>query len=1257
MATNAYKIFSLNVRGIGNSQKRRAIFEKHRIHADILVLQETHSIEEEEKIWENEWGGKIIFSHGTSAARGVAALMSKSIYSKVRNIYSDSDGRIICFDLCDEVVVSICAIYAPNEDKPEFFQNIELLMQERSENKVILGDFNLTMDVNIDRENTFNNNNKSRDKVLDMCNEFCLIDIWRSRNLDQREYSWIKKNCFPIKASRLDFALLSGGLDQYVEMVEYISSIKTDHRGIYVVLQLSPFERGLGYWKLNCSLLQNQNYVEFINREIELTLQSSRDKTPCEKWEKIKERVKKASVKYSRQSANQDKFIIAQLCEVVNDYESRLPLEEQEYKLYEETKMELEEKTLTRIRGVMFRSKAKWYEEGEKGTKYFYALEKAKYNAKTCYKLIDDDGTEFQDPNKILEEQRKYYQKLYNVDQDVKFNLHNTYGIKVPEEIKIQQDNQITIQELECAIKAMNNNKTPGADGIPVDFYKVFWTRIKDVFYDMMNENYTEKIMHQTARQGILNLIPKPGKDTRFVKNLRPITLLNTDYKIIEKAIANKMLPALEHIIHRDQRGFMKNRRISVNIRKMLDIIQQTEYDDLEAVILSLDFVKCFDKCSFSILHGSLEFFEFGEIVKQWTKILYSDYKVTIQNNGSFSKEIDILKGVHQGGCCSSLYFLVIAEILALSLRSNQEIEGITVCDIRNLLNQFADDMDIFSLASEKSLKAIFSELDGFKRQSGFTLNYEKTTLYRIGSLRHSNAQMYSMDQVVWSNTDINVLGVTITHDDLLQKNYEGIVDKAKNVLESWTNRGLSLVGKIQVVNALVASLFVYKMMVLPIIPVKVVKCVDCMIRNFIWNGRKSKIAYSILQNPKKEGGLNLVELTKKDKSLKATWPQILSQEQEYSKLVYGICRCVELGNNIWRVNLHPKDVRKLKIRSPFWEDVLKCWCEYNYYQQQRIENQLLWYNSKIQVKSKPFYWKDAYQKGLLYVHQLFQDRKFKSDEQVRQEYGLSLLRYNAVKSAMPKEWKEYFYENHLSVYSPLPPHTYDTCLHTQNLSKQIYSFLSEDAMLLHSKFMKWRQDLDNVYDETLVEFAQQHLDIYKVTNVPKYRSFQYRLLQRGIVTNIQLYKWNISNTQLCSFCGEEVETLVHLFVTCEKVKTLWTKIQEYYGKRFKVTHMDMSSCGIIFNKVVVKKNHIMNFVCLISKQFIYRCRCQNEELVFDKLRNQIQYVENIEKYIAIKNGKLRYHERKWLLSENQVERRETYEDMNEYVINYLQGY
>ena len=301
------------------------------------------------------------------------------------------------------------------------------------------------------------------------------------------------------------------------------------------------------------------------------------------------------------------------------------------------------------------------------------------------------------------------------------------------------------------------------------------------------------------------------------------------------------MIPAFEHIIHPDQRGFMKDRRISVNIRKMLDILHHTEIEDIEAVVLSLDFVKCFDKCSYSILHGSLDYFQFGNIVKEWTSILYKDFSVNVQNNGYFSNPIDIQKGVHQGGCCLSIYFLVIAEKLAISLRTNQDISGIDINGIKQLLNQFADDMDICSLNNEKSIRGIEQELDQFRKQSGFTVSYDKTTMYRIGSLRHSNATLYAMDEFVWSKEDIKVLGITISHEDILQKNYSNIGEKVSKILKSWTNRGLSFMGKVQIINTLVASLFVYKMMVLPSIPNNVVKNINNWIRDFIWNGGKIK--------------------------------------------------------------------------------------------------------------------------------------------------------------------------------------------------------------------------------------------------------------------------------------------------------------------------------------------------------------------------------------------------------------------------------
>ena len=1181
-------------------------------------------------------GGKAIFCHGTTSSRGVAIFATKQMYQNITNIYKGCDGRTIILDInhldCDMTLV---AIYAPNADTPQYFKEIASLLKNRHEHKVIVGDFNLTMDPEKDRKNTYHNNNNSRDELVEIMDEFYLKDLWRERNEDKKEYSWHKKidtgsHNEPQnmrKASRIDMALITGGLDQQVKEIMYLSSLMTDHRAIYMVIQVSRFERGTGYWKFNNTFLQNSTFVEYMNKELDQTISSSHQKEPMEKWEIIKKRIKTASTKFARAKTNEQKLVIAQLSEKVNEYEERLPLDQDEDNLYEQTKSELEDKVLERIAGVMFRSKARWYEEGEKNTKYFYSLEKAKYNAETCYKILDQKGEEVINPQQILQEQKEFYQKLYEADEDVSFNMDNTYEVFVPDDIRQEQDIQISLQDLQQAIKGMNNNKTPGQDGIPVNFYKVFWDTLKEPFNNMMLDAFNKGALHSSAREGILNLIPKANKDTRLIKNLRPITLLNTDYKIIEKAIANKMIPALQHIIHTDQRGFMKDRRISVNIRKMLDVIHQAEKEDLEAVVLSLDFVKCFDKCSFSILHGSLDFFKFGEIVKKWTKILYNNFSVKVQNNGHFSEEIMISKGVHQGGCCSSVYFLVIAEILALSLRSNQDIDGICINNIRNLLNQFADDMDIFSLCNEKSIKAIWEELSTFRQQSGFTVSYEKTTLYRIGSLRHSSAQLYDLSQVSWSNQDITVLGVTVAHEDLVEKNYKDIGKKIKGILNSWNNRNLSLIGKIQVINTLIASLFVYKMMVLPIIPQSTIKEIENILRNFIWNGKKSKIAYSILQNQKDQGGLNLVNFRNKDISLKATWPLILKFEKDYENMVYSIMRCKELGEYIWRCNLAPEDALNMNIHNPFWKDVLYSWSCINYFYKKREENQIIWYNSLIRLKGKPFMWKDIFQHGLIYVHQLFQQGQYKSNKQVWEEFKLPIMRYNSLKAAIPASLRDFYCQN-LIPY-PIAPHTYDQALNfKQGWSKKVYQYINGDISLISNKYVKWTQEMGQEFSEDIYNFGKLHLEMYRTTNIAKYRSLQYRILQRGLVTNIQLKKWSIMATDLCTYCTEAAETVVHLFTQCRITCELWNALTIFLGDT--QGKLDLGPVAIITNRIHPKAGHIANFLCLLTKYYIYSQRCLANNINRAGLFALYRSTHNIEKYIAIKNNRLSTHRKKW---------------------------
>ena len=136
------------------------------------------------------------------------------------------------------------------------------------------------------------------------------------------------------------------------------------------------------------------------------------------------------------------------------------------------------------------------------------------------------------------------------------------------------------MQELAEAVKGLKHGKAPGCDGLPSEFYQMFFSKINEVLLSTMNEAYREGQLYPSALRGIISLIPKKGKDCRQIKNMRPITLLNTDYKLIEKILANRLKPALKVLIDMDQKGFMTDRRISCNIRRVLDLVNFTNEED-----------------------------------------------------------------------------------------------------------------------------------------------------------------------------------------------------------------------------------------------------------------------------------------------------------------------------------------------------------------------------------------------------------------------------------------------------------------------------------------------------------------------------------------------------------------------------------------------------------------------------------------------------------------------------------------------------
>ena len=163
---------------------------------------------------------------------------------------------------------------------------------------------------------------------------------------------------------------------------------------------------------------------------------------------------------------------------------------------------------------------------------------------------------------------------------------------------------------------------------------------------------------------------------------MRPITLLNLDYKLVEKVLATRLKTVLHLLINEDQTGYLAGRQISTNIRRVLDLIDYTEETNQEGVIISVDFEKCFDRIEIQSITSVLNFFNFGPSFIKWTQTIYHKPIACVSNNGYFSTYFDVTRGAKQGGPASAYYFVLLVKALAIELRKNKDIQGFTIKEI-----------------------------------------------------------------------------------------------------------------------------------------------------------------------------------------------------------------------------------------------------------------------------------------------------------------------------------------------------------------------------------------------------------------------------------------------------------------------------------------------------------------------------------------------------------------------------------------------
>ena len=264
-------VLSANCQGLQNKLKRTDVIDYlGKTNVSIICLQDTHWTSKDEPIVRSMWNGDVILNGESSNSRGVAILLNKNFEYSITSVYKDREGNMISLDLnFIDTSMKLLNLYAPNKDSPDFFEKVkDILHSNKQTFTMILGDFNLILDPLLDCDQYKHlNNPRSRKVVLEIINVFNLLDIFRFHHPSLKRYTWRRKN--PFRQARLDYFLVSSAMQDIITSSSINPGYKSDHSNIQLKILINKFERGRGLWKLNCSLLKEQSYLDLVNSVIE----------------------------------------------------------------------------------------------------------------------------------------------------------------------------------------------------------------------------------------------------------------------------------------------------------------------------------------------------------------------------------------------------------------------------------------------------------------------------------------------------------------------------------------------------------------------------------------------------------------------------------------------------------------------------------------------------------------------------------------------------------------------------------------------------------------------------------------------------------------------------------------------------------------------------------------------------------------------------------------------------------------------------
>ena len=366
-------------------------------------------------------------------------------------------------------------------------------------------------------------------------------------------------------------------------------------------------------------------------------------------------------------------------------------------------------------------------------------------------------------------------------------------------EDNIKLTESITEDEILMILKSFNLNKSPGIDGLPIEFYLRFFSITKTELCQIIKNSIAYNKLSDTQRRAIIIFLFKGG-DFQCMSSWRPISLICVDCKIIAKLIAKRIKCVMNKCISLEQFCNKEKSIIDCN-NNTRDILHYCFENSLTGAMVNIDLKRAFDSVNHAFLFNFLNKMGFSDMFISWIKVLYRDIESVCLVNGHLGDPLKVLRGVRKGCPLSMILYVISQEPLYQAIKHTKQIKPLNLpCKPIKLLG-YADDTTFFA-ESEISIMFIFTILNNFESASGIRLNTTKTKIFGFGDWRGRTIWPYNLKV---ETSEINILGITYTHDfkQALKLSWTDAVKKIKQRVGMLRGRNLTIFQRAIIINTI----------------------------------------------------------------------------------------------------------------------------------------------------------------------------------------------------------------------------------------------------------------------------------------------------------------------------------------------------------------------------------------------------------------------------------------------------------------------